>query len=355
MNLSIYYFKAFLALLLIGFFAPSLMAQNGPTAQLQIIHNAPDPAVDTVDIYVNGEAFLSGVAFRQATAFTEVPAATDLDIQIAPAGAGIANAVGPFTYNLTEDEHYVLVASGVVDPDAFSGTTPSGFSLEVFAGAKTHADQAANVEINIHHGSPDAPAVDIYTNQTGDSPAVSDLAYPAFTGYTALSPDNEVVGIAGAGGQVLAEFSAPFADLNTAGAAMTVLASGFFDAANASEGNAFGLLAVLADGTVIELATPTSIDGFAENGIPEKFNLEQNYPNPFNPSTTISYSLAKPSYVTIDIFDVTGKRIKTLVNKEQSSGNYSVRFEASMLSSGKYFYRIQTEEFNKTRMMTLIK
>ena len=95
MNLSIYYFKAFLALLLIGFFAPSLMAQNGPTAQLQIIHNAPDPAVDTVDIYVNGEAFLSGVAFRQATAFTEVPAATDLDIQIAPAGAGIANAVGP--------------------------------------------------------------------------------------------------------------------------------------------------------------------------------------------------------------------------------------------------------------------
>ena len=228
----------------------SAFAQD-ETANLQIIHNSPDPLVESVDIYVNGDEFLTGVDFRTATAFTEVPAGAELNIQIAPAGAGIENAVGPFTYTLDEDENYVLVASGVVDTDAYPGVAE--FSLEVFAPARTEAEDPSTVDVNIHHGSPDAPAVDIFTIQTGETAAVQDLAYPDFTGYVALSPDNETIGVAGAGGDILVEFSAPLADLNAAGAAITVLASGFFDGDNAGDSNSFGLIAVLADGTVLPL------------------------------------------------------------------------------------------------------
>jgi len=226
----------------------------GPAANLQIIHNSPDPAVSSVDIYVNGEIFLEAVAFREATAFLEVPAGVDLDIEIAPEGAGIGNAVGPVTVNLAEGENYIAVASGVLDPGQF--TNAAAFSLEIFNPAKLSADDPATVEVNVHHGSPDAPAVDIFLAQTGDTPAVTNLAYPDFTGYVPLDPVNETIGIAGTGGEVLVEFSAPLADLSLEGDALTVLATGFFDETNVTNGNEFGLLAVLSDGTSLLLAEP---------------------------------------------------------------------------------------------------
>jgi hypothetical protein len=221
-------------------------------ANLQIIHNSPDPAVESVDIFVNGDEFLTSIDYKTATAFTQVPAGVELSIEIAPAGAGIGAALPAIPVTLTDGESYIAVASGVVDPSGFSGA--AGFSLELLSGAQLTAADENNVDVVVQHGSPDAPNVDIYLEQTGsDTPAIADLGYPDFSGYAALSPDNEVVGIAGAGGEILLEFSAPFATLDAAGAAVTVLASGFFDEANATEGNAFGLIAVLADGTVLEL------------------------------------------------------------------------------------------------------
>lgn len=239
-------------------------------ANLQIIHNSPDPAVSSVDIFVNGEEFLTGVDFRTATAFTSVTANVDLDIQIAPADAGIQNAVGPITVNLEEDGNYIAVASGVLDPSAFTGAAE--FSLELLTNARTSAESGDDVDVVIHHGSPDAPGVDIYLTQTGDSPAISNLEYPSFTDYVSLNPVNEVVGIAGAGGEVLFEFSAPFQSLNAAGASVTVLASGFFD-----DDNSFGLLAVLADGTAILLSEPfDGTIGWANLQWPETLDLSSN-------------------------------------------------------------------------------
>lgn len=242
--------------------------QPGAVANLQIIHNSPDPAVSSVDIFVNDEELRTGVDFRTATEFIEVPAGTNLDVEIAPAGAGIGSAVGPFTIILDEGENYLAVASGVLDPTQFTGAAE--FSLETFAGAQTEATDPAKVDVNVHHGSPDAPNVDVYLEQTGDtSPALADVGYPAFSGYVALDPNNETVGIAGAGGEVIFEFTAPFADLNAGGSAMTVLASGFFDGENAGDDNSFGLLAVLADGTTL------SLDATLENGVVIVSNLAE--------------------------------------------------------------------------------
>jgi tetratricopeptide (TPR) repeat protein len=92
-----------------------------------------------------------------------------------------------------------------------------------------------------------------------------------------------------------------------------------------------------------------------KNGIPEKFELSANYPNPFNPSTTIQYAIPQNSYVTLKVFDVLGKEIAALVNEEKSVGFYDVRFDASHLSSGIYFYQIQAGSFRSTKKMILTK
>jgi hypothetical protein len=89
--------------------------------------------------------------------------------------------------------------------------------------------------------------------------------------------------------------------------------------------------------------------------LPSHINLSQNYPNPFNPSTTIKYSLPHQSNVTLKVFDVLGSKVTTLVNKVQSQGNYEVEFDGAELTSGIYFYRLQSGDFVETRKMLFMK
>jgi N-acetylneuraminic acid mutarotase len=90
-------------------------------------------------------------------------------------------------------------------------------------------------------------------------------------------------------------------------------------------------------------------------GLPKQFALEQNYPNPFNPSTTIRYQLPVASEVKLEVYDVLGKKIATLVNERQSAGSYQVVWNASGLSSGTYFYRLQAGTFVETKKMIMVK
>jgi len=87
----------------------------------------------------------------------------------------------------------------------------------------------------------------------------------------------------------------------------------------------------------------------------QKFNLFQNYPNPFNPSTKISYSLPKESFVTLKVYDVLGNEIAILVNEKKSVGNYEVNFDATKLSSGIYYYKLTAGNFSQVKKMILIK
>ena len=88
---------------------------------------------------------------------------------------------------------------------------------------------------------------------------------------------------------------------------------------------------------------------------PIEFTLEQNYPNPFNPSTLISYSIPQNSFVTLKVYDIIGNEVVTLVNQTQSAGKYDVRFDASKLSNGVYFYTIKANNFTSTKKMILMK
>jgi hypothetical protein len=90
-------------------------------------------------------------------------------------------------------------------------------------------------------------------------------------------------------------------------------------------------------------------------GTPSKFELSQNYPNPFNPVTNINFELPMDSKVVLKVYDISGREIKTLLNETKSAGYYSVTFEASNISSGVYFYRIQTEKYSEIKRMMVVK
>ncbi|MCK9426452.1 MAG: choice-of-anchor A family protein [Ignavibacteriaceae bacterium] len=103
-------------------------------------------------------------------------------------------------------------------------------------------------------------------------------------------------------------------------------------------------------------ANPTGTTGVEnDNVVPNEFNLLQNYPNPFNPATTISFSLAKNGFVNLSVFNITGEKVATLVNKEYRTGNYTVEFNANNLPSGIYLYRLSAGNFVSTKKMALLK
>lgn len=98
-----------------------------------------------------------------------------------------------------------------------------------------------------------------------------------------------------------------------------------------------------------------TVDVNEEESTPQNYSLSQNYPNPFNPSTTIKYSIPHSSLVKIRVFNTIGQEVALLVNQEQSTGSYEVKFNAKNLTSGIYFYRIEADSFVETKKMILIK
>ena len=105
----------------------------------------------------------------------------------------------------------------------------------------------------------------------------------------------------------------------------------------------------------IESDVSTGVTELISDKLPAFFSLSQNYPNPFNPSTVISYQLPVNSLVSLKIYDLLGREVATLVNEEKPAGSYEVTFDGKNLSSGIYFYKLQTGDFVETKRMLMIK
>ena len=97
----------------------------------------------------------------------------------------------------------------------------------------------------------------------------------------------------------------------------------------------------------------TGITG--STGVLHGFELKQNYPNPFNPATEISFTLPENNFVTLKVYDVSGRLVKTLVNDFRTAGNYKVSFDGGGISSGIYFYKLESGQFTDVKKMILVK
>ena len=113
------------------------------------------------------------------------------------------------------------------------------------------------------------------------------------------------------------------------------------------------------DGIVVteseSVFTINPLTSVKETVIPKEFSLAQNFPNPFNPTTSIEYSVPGNEYVSLKVFDILGNEVATLVNEQKAPGVYKIDFNASSLSSGIYFYKMQSGKFLKIKKLMLVK
>ena len=249
---------SFLVLLLTFWFATPAVAQD---AQVQIIHNSPDPAAATVDIYIedsgdNPVDDIQDVDFRTATGFIPLPAG-DYNLYVAPGNSNNSGdaVAGPVAVTLAAGTNYTVVANGVLDPndfDAGSSGNTIDFALDVAAGARPAVDTPdGDVEIRAVHGSPDAPTVDIRANS---GPFVDDASYGDITGYLGAPATQVTLDVTPFNGTgALVSFDVDLTPL--ADEPLTVLASGFFDPDSQSPDVVapFTLIAVTVSGDVIDL------------------------------------------------------------------------------------------------------
>ena len=103
------------------------------------------------------------------------------------------------------------------------------------------------------------------------------------------------------------------------------------------------------------VALVVSVEDDYDETVPNEFSISQNYPNPFNPSTKITYSLPEAGNVKLSVYDALGREVKLLVDKFENAGRHTVEFNASKLSSGVYFYRVEYQNNFTTKKMILMK
>jgi hypothetical protein len=120
-------------------------------------------------------------------------------------------------------------------------------------------------------------------------------------------------------------------------------------------GRALAQTAVTLIADTISLEGANSVEDQIEQLKPSDFNMYQNYPNPFNPTTNIEYNLPTSTHVYLQVYDILGRKIATLVDEFQPAGKKSVEFNASRLPSGVYFYRLQAGSFTETKKLVLLR
>ena len=224
------------------------------TALVQVIHNSADVLAGAVDVYINDALTLDNFAFRAATPFLPLPAGVTLNIGIAPGNSTSVNdTLANFPVVLDAGETYVVFANGVLT----SGYAPNpdgrntDFTLFVNPMARTSAT-GPDVDLFVLHGSTDAPTVDVKVRELASATIVDDAAYGDITPYiTAPAQDITLDLYLGNGVNYVASFTAPLSGLG--GGSAAVFASGFLDPSANQNGEAFGLFAALANGTVVQL------------------------------------------------------------------------------------------------------
>jgi hypothetical protein len=222
-------------------------------ARVQIIHNSPDAATQSVDIFAGATEIYSNVDFRTATPFFDLAGGTYL-IGLAPASStnSAADTVKAFDLTVMNTNKYIVIANGIFSSSGYSPAPE--LTLDVFASAQEESTTAGETDVLVFHGSTDAPIVDV-TTPGGMTPLVDNAPYGAFAGYLNLPTDDYTLNVTDqTGATVVKSYQAPLETLGLEDSAVVVVASGFLDPSNNSNGEEFGLWVALPEGgALVEL------------------------------------------------------------------------------------------------------
>ncbi|MCH8487223.1 MAG: choice-of-anchor J domain-containing protein [Candidatus Cyclonatronum sp.] len=300
-------------------------------AQVQVIHNAADPALAEVDVYVNGGLFATNFPFRGATEYLTVPANVELTLEImAPGGS---EALLSLSVVPEADESYAVIAQGVADPDGFA---PNPDGLEIGAELVVLTDRQATgggdtFDLYVFHGATDAPAVDVFVRELGTN-ILTGVPYGTGSGYFSVDPGVYVIEIRPAGSTTpVAAFIADVTGFG--GLSAGILASGFL---NPDQGEAFGLLVALETGDTAFIPGTTgpslliTPSAFAFGEVAEGFFAEQmvTFTNAGTSNLIIFDATTDNDAFSIDFGDVEivspgGTRTFTVTFSPDVAGEYS--------------------------------
>ncbi|MGL4596131.1 MAG: DUF4397 domain-containing protein, partial [Bacteroidia bacterium] len=303
------------------------------TARVQVIHNCADAAAASVDVWLNNTLLIDNFMFRTASPFIDAPAGTPFDITICgPTSTDTTQEVARFSgINLTGNSKYVIAANGIVSAVGYSPNPV--FDLDIFALGQEVGTNPANTDLLVLHGSTDAPTVDV-REAFGNTLLVDDITYGNYSvGYLSLPTADYAINITDATGSVVvASYAAPLQTLSLQGVALTVVASGFLNPSNNSNGPAFGLwVALPSGGALIQLPVVTNI---AESNTLSNVNV---FPNPANAEINLNTTFEQPvSQLTVRMYDMTGRVIMQNDLGTIAAGTFRQVIETSNLEQGLY-------------------
>lgn len=310
----------------------------GQTATLQIIHNSADAAADSVDIYINGTRIYDDVKFRTATGFANVGAGTANVGVAAGNSTSVNDTIANFVVSLMANETYVVVADGIVSTSGYSPNQP--FSLEIFAGAQQTA-AADSVKVLVHHGSTDAPTVDVTADDT-TTVLVDNASYTDFAGYLTLPDvDVNIILTNDDNSSVVERYNAPLGTLSLGGSAITVVASGFLNPTNNSSGPAFGLwVALPAGGALVELPRNTT----SIYNVPAAVENLAAYPNPAADVVNLQWNQVTTNDVNAEVYNLRGQMVQGVNLGTMNEGTQMYSLNTADLANGTYMIVLRSQE-----------
>lgn len=320
------------------------------TARVQVIHNSADLAAIEVDVWLNDALLIDNFGFRTATPFIDAPAGEEFTIAILPPNStSPENPIWSNTYTLEGNGKYTLVANGLVVEANYDPFVP--FDIYVYPMSREIATSNTNTDLLVFHGSTDAPVVDVVEVGVGAGTIVDNLAYSEFSGYLELPTEDYVIDIRDESGTVtVATYSAPLQTLGLDGASASVIASGFLNPENNSNGPSFGLFVVLAGGgDMIPLPVVTSVN---ESSSINDFNV---YPVPARDVINVNYNLESATNTSIEIINLLGKVVYREEMGHVNSGNQNKSISISDLADGIYLMRVNSANSSLTTKIKIAK
>ena len=276
------------------------------TARVQVIHNSADAAAETVDVYLNETLLIPNFEFRTASPFVDAPAGLEIELSVAPPNSsGVEDAIYTAPVTLSADETYIVVADGIVSGSGYN--PPQAFGLQIYDMGRELADESGNTDVLVHHGSTDAPTVDIIETGVGAGTLVDNISYTEFQGYLELPTADYVLDVTDETGSVtVASYQAPLASLELDGAALVAVATGFLDPSQNSDGPAFGIGVALPTGGPLVM-----LPEFLGNQDFELSNAIALYPSPAEEQVTLSNS-SSIKLEAAKVYDLKGKLISQI-------------------------------------------
>ncbi|RZP02143.1 MAG: DUF4397 domain-containing protein [Flavobacteriales bacterium] len=312
------------------------------TARVQVIHNSADAAAETVDVYLNETLLIPNFEFRSASPFVDAPAGVEIELSVAPPNSsGVEDAIYTAPVTLSEGETYIVVADGIVSGSGYN--PPQAFGLQIYDMGRELATESENTDVLVHHGSTDAPTVDIVETGVGAGTLVDDISYTEFQGYLELPTADYVLDVTDETGSVtVASYQAPLASLELDGAALVAVATGFLDPSQNSDGPAFGIGVALPTGGPLVM-----LPALLGNQDYELSNAIALYPSPAREHVTLSNS-SSIQLKTATIYDLKGKLVSQINLQDMQSEKV---INVSSYATGVYMVHIAGEQSSVVKRM----